>query len=204
MSVDLKKVSWDSDDCRRSKSQLFPKIIRCIISGSSGSGKTYAALNMILQELIDYDHLIIASPSLIQPEYQILVKCLEKGLPCDEILNIFNNENKIKGSGYDADTVIDGIAKELRTKPSGNIETYTDPNDVPDPADLSPYTLVLFDDTMLDPARAELFFTRGRPLKISTIFITQSYYQIPRRTIRENSNVIIFFKQNQKSLDHIY
>lgn len=67
-------------------------------------------------------------------------------------------------------------------------------------------SLVVFDDAMLDKkilASAEHFFTRGRPMGLSCIFITQSYYEIPKHSIRENTNFLIMFKLDPLSLDSI-
>ena len=68
-------------------------------------------------------------------------------------------------------------------------------------------TLIIFDDLMLNKLavkKAEDVFTRGRPVGISIVFISQSYYEVPRRTIRENCNFLVLFEQSMKSLDHIF
>ena len=207
----MQKVSWQSVEDQRTSNSLFPKVIRCLVIGSSGAGKTFAALNMILQELVYFEHLIIVSPSVnTQPEYQIIKQCFREGLPCEEILNVFKNEEAIVGSGHDVKTIISAMSSRLppRKHTKKNIlTTFEKPTELPDPSQLKAFTLVLFDDLMLDKEGikvAEAFFTRGRPLKISSIFITQSYYQIPRRTIRENCNLLLLFKQNKKNLQHIH
>ena len=39
----------------------------------------------------------------------------------------------------------------------------------------------------------------------STVFyLAQNYFKLPRQTIRENSNLICLFRQDLKSLNHIY
>ena len=58
---------------------------------------------------------------------------------------------------------------------------------------------------MLGPQnKAEAFFTRGRHNNVDVIYISQSYFRLPRQTIRENANFFIFFKQDSKNLSHIY
>ena len=66
----LNYLSWDDNDGGYSdKSKFFPKKIRCLVCGASGSGKTQLVLNMILQEWVKFKKMIIVSPSLFQPMY---------------------------------------------------------------------------------------------------------------------------------------
>ena len=39
---------------------------------------------------------------------------------------------------------------------------------------------------------------------MNIIFITQSYYEIPKRTIRDNANFLILFRQNTRSIEPIH
>ena len=47
-------------------------------------------------------------------------------------------------------------------------------------------------------------FTKGRPNGVNIIFITQSYYEIPKRTIRDNSNFLVLFDQNERAIEPLY
>ena len=57
--------------------------------------------------------------------------------------------------------------------------------------------IVVFDDML--PSKQEsnidLFFTRGRHNNIDIHYISQSYFHLPKNTIRNNSNINILFKQ---------
>jgi hypothetical protein len=53
-------------------------------------------------------------------------------------------------------------------------------------------------------SKAEDFYTRGRHNNISSIYISQNYYKLPRQTIRSNANVLILFSLPKKDLQHIY
>ena len=57
--------------------------------------------------------------------------------------------------------------------------------------------IVVFDDMLLSKQESnfELFFTRGRHNNIDINYISQSYFHLPKNTIRNNSNKIFFFKQ---------
>jgi hypothetical protein len=66
-----------------------------------------------------------------------------------------------------------------------------------DEFDRSENSLVVFDDLMLTKHVDELcgqYFIRGRNKNISTIFISQSYFRIPRQSIRLNCNYIILLQ----------
>ena len=56
---------------------------------------------------------------------------------------------------------------------------------------------VVFDDKLLSKQESniDLFFTRGRHNNIDIYYISQSYFHLPKNTIRNNSNIIILFKQ---------
>ena len=46
----------------------------------------------------------------------------------------------------------------------------------------------------------DLFFTRGRHIKIVIYYISQSHFHLPKITIRNNSNIFILFKQTLRDL----
>ena len=64
---------------------------------------------------------------------------------------------------------------------------------------------VVFDD-MLDTSQklTDPFFTRGRHNDLDVYYLSQSYFDLPKRTIRNNSNNIILFQQTLKDVQHIY
>ena len=61
---------------------------------------------------------------------------------------------------------------------------------------------VVFDD-MLDSNQKliEPCFTRGRHNDLDVYYLSQSYFDLPKRTIRNNSNIIILFQQTLKMLN---
>ena len=64
---------------------------------------------------------------------------------------------------------------------------------------------VVFDD-MLDSNQKLIdpFFTRGRHKSCDVYYLSQSYFEVPKRTIRNNSNIIILFQQTLNDVEHIY
>ena len=68
-----------------------------------------------------------------------------------------------------------------------------------------PKNLLILDDVMLGPQnKVEAYFTRGRHNNIDVVYIAQSYFRLPRQTIRENGNLFMFFLQDRKNLVHIF
>ena len=64
---------------------------------------------------------------------------------------------------------------------------------------------VVFDD-MLDTSQKLIdpFFARRRNNDLDVYYLSQSYFDSPKRTIRNNSNIIILFQQTLKDVEHIY
>ena len=64
---------------------------------------------------------------------------------------------------------------------------------------------VVFDD-MLDSNQKliDSFFTTGRHKDLDVYHLSQSYFDLSKRTIRNNSNIIILFQQTLKDVEHIY
>ena len=63
----------------------------------------------------------------------------------------------------------------------------------------------VFDD-MLDSNQKLIdpFLTRGRHKNLDIYYLSQSYFNLPKRTIRNNSNMITLFQQTLKNIEHIY
>ena len=48
------------------------------------------------------------------------------------------------------------------------------------------------------------FFTRGRHENLDVHYISQSYFALPRQSIRDNSDRLVFFKQTLRDVQNIY
>ena len=64
---------------------------------------------------------------------------------------------------------------------------------------------VVFDD-MLDSNQKLIdpFFTRGRHKSCDVYYLCQSYFDAPKKTVRNNSNIKILFQQTLKDVEHIH
>ena len=48
------------------------------------------------------------------------------------------------------------------------------------------------------------YFIRGRHNNLDIRYFSQSYFDLPKRTIRNNSNKIFLFNQTLKDIEHLY
>ena len=89
---------------------------------------------------------------------------------------------------------------------------YTGIEDVSVEEDLEERTIqdfqnscVVFDDTLDSNQKLkDPFFTRGRHNKLDFHSLSQSLFDLPKRTIRNNSKTKILFQQTLKAVEHIY
>ena len=134
---------------------------RILIIGGSGSGKTNALLNLINNQP-DIDKIYLYAKDPYEAKYQYLIKKREK-----VGLNHFNDHKAFMEYSND----IHDVYK--------NIEDYNQGK--------NRKVLIVFDDMIadminnkkLDSIVTELFI-RGRKLNISYVFITQSYFKVPK------------------------
>ena len=90
------------------------------------------------------------------------------------------------------------ITKSLNQYP--NIKAQT--SDGIEPLNEYENSVVVSDDMLLSKQESniDLFFTRGRHNNIDISYISQSYFHLPKNTIRNNSNIIILLKQSLRDI----
>ena len=66
--------------------------------------------------------------------------------------------------------------------------------------------VIVFDDILgsSNSRFIDQFFIRGRHSNLDIYYLSQSYFDLPKRTIRNNSNKIFLFNQTLKDIEHIY
>ena len=157
-----------------------------IICGS-GSGKTKALVNLIKEqdnyELIDKIYLY--AKDLSKPKYEFLIKkCKNAGTKHLNDLNAFTECSNTMDDVYE------------------NIDDYNPSR--------KRKKLIVFDDMIADIMTSTRFqaiikelFIRRRKLNISLVFITQSYFSVPK-DVRLNSAYYLNMKiNNRKELQNI-
>ena len=64
---------------------------------------------------------------------------------------------------------------------------------------------MIFDDVMLkDQTVIKDYFCRGRHNNVSVFYLCQSLHKITKYCIRENANIFILFKQDDKTLKYFH
>ena len=67
-------------------------------------------------------------------------------------------------------------------------------------------SIVLFDDLLgvRNSSQIDEFFTRGRHEDLDVYYISQSYFALPRQSIRNNSDRLILFKETFRDVQSMY
>ena len=150
---------------------------RILIVGGSGSGKTNAPLNLINNQT-DIDKIYLYPKDPYEAKYQYLInKCAKVRLDQYDDPKVFMEFSNDMQDVYKIMKIIIQIKKKI---------------------------LVVFDDMIADmvnnkklnPIVTELFI-RGRKLNISIVFITQSYFKVPK-DVRVNSTHFFNMKISNK------
>ena len=158
-----------------------------IIIGGSGSGKTNALLNLIKEQ--DNDNLIdkiyLNAKDLKEPKHQFLIKRHE-----DAGIKHFNDQKPFTECSNSMDGVYNNIDDY---NPNRNIKT-----------------LIVFDDMIADFMTNEKFqaiikdlFIRRMKLNISLLFITQSYFSVPKDVRLNSMHYLIMKIHNKRVLQSI-
>ena len=157
---------------------------RILIIGGSGSGKANVLLDLI-ENQPDIDKIYLHAKDLYEAKYQYLIKKRE-GVGIDH----FNDPKAFIESSNDMRNVYKNI-------------NYYNP-------DKENKILIVFDDMIADMIHnkklnsivTELFI-RGRKLNISLVFITQSYFKVPKEVRRNTTNFFIAKIPNKRELREI-
>ena len=66
--------------------------------------------------------------------------------------------------------------------------------------------IVVFDDMLgaRNSSQIDEFFTRGRHEDLDVYYISQSYFALPRESIRNNSDILFLFKQTLRDVQSMY
>ncbi len=200
------QYTWsDSDKDKQTNHFLLPDSIRALLVGHPNCGKSTLMYNLLLRPgFMNYDNLLVFGNSLQQIEYRIIHAAFEKKLSKEQIDVIFKNQDKVNKNGGPL-SVIQDYDGECRGKIT--VSFYTSCKDIPDPSSLDPKlrNLILFDDCMEgEQSKISTYYTRGRHNNISSFYITQSYFKIPRQGIRLNVNFLILFRQSNRDMQNIY
>ena len=160
---------------------------RILIIGGSGSGKTNTLLNLIKEQ--DYhdviDKIYLYAKDLSEPKYEYLIKKRE-----DAGIKHLNDPNAFIECSNTMDDVYE------------NIHDYN--------SSRKRKILIAFDDMIADIMTNKRFqaiikelFIRCRKLNISLVFITQSYFSVPKDVRLNLTHYLIMKTDNRKELQNL-
>ena len=160
--IDLDNIINENNEEHNKKWQYIPDHpYRILIIGGSGSRKTNTLLNLI-NEQEDIDKIYLYTKDLSEPKYEFLIKNRENA----GIKHVNNSKAFIECSNTKDDVY-------------ENINDYNPTR--------KRKSLIVFDDMIVDimtnkklQSTLKELFIRCRKLNISLVFITQSYFTVPR------------------------
>ena len=179
--------SLDAITIRNNKDDDKKWLYRMLIIGSSGSGKTNAVLNLIQKQNNNnpINQIYLYDKDLSEPKYQFLI---ERG----ESAAIKNYNDPSAFIEY-SNTMNDVYS---------NIHYYT-----PLPPPQKKKILIVFDGMIAAIMTNKKFqaiinelFIRCRKLNISLVFITQSYFSVPKEVGLNSTNYLIMKIRNKREL----
>ena len=157
---------------------------RIIIIGGYGSGKTNSLINLINEEN-DIDKIYLYARDLSEPKYEYMIKKRE-----DAGIKHVNNPNAFIECSNTMDDVYENINdyNPIRKRKK----------------------LIVFDDMIADIMTNKRFqaiikelFIRCRKLNISLVFITQSYFSVPKDVRLNTTHYFIMKINNKRELQNI-
>ena len=160
--IDLDNIINENNEEHNKKWRYIPDHpYRILIIGGSGSRKTNTLLNLI-NEQEDIDKIYLYTKDLSEPKYEFLIKNRENA----GIKHVNNSKAFIECSNT-RDDVYENINDYNPTRKRKS--------------------LIVFDDMIVDimtnkklQSTLKELFIRCRKLNISLVFITQSYFSVPR------------------------
>src|SRR3981189_113213 len=200
---------WCLNKLRFNHSLLIPPSFRMLIVGSSGCGKSFRLFNMLLESgFLDYNRLFIFSRSIHQPEYQLLIHGFHNKLHKHHIKSIIENQMKLGiEDPKEAIKIVESHMDKEDKWDEIECHTFESISDLPEPQDIDKTKKNLFiidDSMMLKQNPIEKFFVYGRHNNINIIYLAQSYFQLPKKSIRDNANYIILFPQNATDIQSLH
>ena len=83
--------------------------------------------------------------------------------------------------------------------------TFSNNSDVIPLEESKPNSVFIFDDIACDKQNnVRSYFCMGRHKNVDSFYLCQTYTHIPKHLIRDNTNFLIIFKQDDLNLKHIY
>lgn len=97
------------------------------------------------------------------------------------------------------------LEKVINMVPSVSLHKYSENDEVIPSSAAKPNSIIIFDDVACEnQSNIRDYFAMGRHKNIDCFYLNQTYTKIPKQLIRDNSNLIVLFKQDDINLKHVY
>lgn len=97
------------------------------------------------------------------------------------------------------------LEKTIKSIKGMGFHTFTNSEDVIEPSQAAKNSIFIFDDIATEKQKPMRdFFSRGRHNLLDSFYLCQTYSNIDKRLIRDNSNSIILFKMDDTNLKHVF
>lgn len=97
------------------------------------------------------------------------------------------------------------LEKVLNMVSGTSYNKYNHNNEILSPHEALPDSIIIFDDVACENQNnIRDYFAMGRHKNIDCFYINQTYTKIPKQLVRDNSNLIVLFKQDDINLRHVY
>ena len=177
-------VSENKTEHNRNWLHIPDHLYKILIIGGSGSGKTNVLLNLI-ENKPDIDKIYLYAKDPYEAKYQYLINIREKvGIDHPNDPKVYTENSNDMGDVYK------------------NIDEYN-----PDPENKA---LIVFDDMIADLINIRKLDSivtklsiRGRKLNISLVFITQSYFKVPKDVRLNTIHFLIAKIPNKRELQQV-
>ena len=82
---------------------------------------------------------------------------------------------------------------------------FVDNKDVVPPDEAGPNSIFVFDDIACEKQmNMQKYFSMGRHAGVDCFYLCQTYSRIPKQLIRDNANMLVLFKMDERNLRHAY
>lgn len=97
------------------------------------------------------------------------------------------------------------LKKVVLKVPELGFYTFSNNCDVIPIDQAKPNSIFIFDDVACEKQdNIRSYFCRGRHSEVDSFYLCQTYTCIPKQLVRDNSNFLCVFKQDDRNLKHIY
>ena len=95
-----------------------------------------------------------------------------------------------------------GIFEQI---PDLGFHVFADNVEIVKPSEAKNNSIFIFDDVACDKQDVmREYFSMGRHSAVDCFYLAQTYSRIPKQLIRDNSNLLVLFKQDEGNLRHVY